>query len=122
MERQKAKEPVKDEDGHKCCPCCGWIVYKDGYGGRCLTCCENCGQAILWGVKMKPVHELYAVALDFELLLEDHIANLKKYKERLCKEKNASALKSISKTLSAMEGDIKEYREWTERELEAMEK
>ena len=51
MERQKAKEPVKDEDGHKCCPCCGWIVYKDEYGGRCLTCCENCGQAILWGNK-----------------------------------------------------------------------
>ena len=48
MERQKAKEPLEDEYGHKCCPCCGWIVYKDEYGGRCLTCCENCGQAILW--------------------------------------------------------------------------
>ena len=71
---------------------------------------------------MKPVHELYAVASDFELLVEDHIENLKRHKEKLCKEKDASILKSISKTLSVMEGDIKEYREWAEREAETMEK
>ncbi len=71
---------------------------------------------------MKPVHELYAVASDFELLVEDHIENLKRHKEKLCKEKDASILKSISKTLSVMEDDIKEYRKWAERELEAMEK
>ena len=71
---------------------------------------------------MKPVHELYAVASDFELLVGGHIENLKKYKEKMCKEKDASALKSISKTLSVMEDDIKEYREWAEREAEAMEK
>lgn len=71
---------------------------------------------------MKPVHELYAVASDFELLVEDHIENLKRHKERLCKVKDASILKSISKTLSKMEGDIKEYKEWAEREAETMEK
>lgn len=71
---------------------------------------------------MKPVHELYAVASDFELLVEDHIENLKRHKERLCKVKDASALKSISKTLSVMEDDIREYREWAEREAGAMEK
>ena len=71
---------------------------------------------------MKPVHELYAAASDFELLVENHIENLKKHKERLCKVKDASVLKSISKTLSAMEDDIKEYREWAEREAESMEK
>ena len=48
IERRKAKEPIEDGHGHKCCPCCGWIVYKDEYGGRYLSCCENCGQAILW--------------------------------------------------------------------------
>ena len=71
---------------------------------------------------MKPVHELYATASDFGLLVEAHIENLKKYKEKMCKEKDASVLKSISKTLSVMEDDIKEYREWAEREAEAMEK
>ncbi len=71
---------------------------------------------------MKPVHELYAVASDFELLVEDHIENLKRHKERLCKVKDASVLKSISKTLSVIENDIKEYREWAEHETEAMEK
>ncbi len=71
---------------------------------------------------MKPLYELYAAASDFELLVEGHIENLKRYKEKLCKEKDASILKSISKTLSVMEDDIKEYRKWAERELEAMEK
>ncbi|MCI8747404.1 MAG: hypothetical protein HFH67_05995 [Lachnospiraceae bacterium] len=71
---------------------------------------------------MKPVYELYATASDFGFLLEAHIENLKKHKEKMCKEKDASVLKSISKTLSVMEDDIKEYREWAEREAEAMEK
>lgn len=71
---------------------------------------------------MKPLYELYAAASDFELLVEGYIENLKRYKEKLCKEKDASILKSISKTLSVMEDDIKEYRKWAERELEAMEK
>ena len=71
---------------------------------------------------MKPLYELYAAASDFELLVEGHIENLKRYKEKLCKEKDASILKSISKTLSVMEDYIKEYRKWAERELEAMEK
>ena len=71
---------------------------------------------------MKPVHELYAVASDFGLLLEGHIKSLKKYKEKMYKEKDASILKSISKTLSVMEDDTKEYRKWAEREAEAVEK
>ena len=48
-ERQRVKKPVKDEYDHKCCPNCGWVVYKDEWGGRYLTHCENCGQAISWG-------------------------------------------------------------------------
>ena len=71
---------------------------------------------------MKPVHELYATASDFEILIEHDLENLKKHREKLFKEKDASVLKSISKTLSVMEDDIKEYRKWAERELEAMEK
>lgn len=45
-ERQRAKKPVKDECNHDCCPNCGWVVYKDEWGGRYLPYCENCGQAI----------------------------------------------------------------------------
>ena len=48
MGKQKAKKPTKDGYNHSCCPNCGWIVYKDEYGGRYLPCCENCGQAIDW--------------------------------------------------------------------------
>ena len=51
MEKQKAKKPVKDEHNHECCPSCGWIVYRDEYGGRYLPHCENCGQAIDWSRK-----------------------------------------------------------------------
>lgn len=47
-ERQRAKKSIKDEYNHDCCPNCGWIVYQDGWGGRYLPHCENCGQAISW--------------------------------------------------------------------------
>lgn len=47
-ERQIGKKPVKDEYNHDCCPNCGWVIYKDKYGGRYLPHCENCGQAIYW--------------------------------------------------------------------------
>lgn len=47
-ERQMEKKPIKDEYNHDCCPNCGWIVYKDEWGGRYLPHCENCGQAIDW--------------------------------------------------------------------------
>lgn len=47
-ERQIGKKSVKDEYDHKCCPNCGWVVYKDEWGGRYLPHCENCGQAISW--------------------------------------------------------------------------
>ena len=48
LEKQIPKKPIKDQFSHECCPCCGWIVYKDEYGGRYLPHCENCGQAIDW--------------------------------------------------------------------------
>ena len=48
MERQRGKNPVKDEYNHDCCPTCGWVVYQEEYGGRYLPHCENCGQAIDW--------------------------------------------------------------------------
>lgn len=48
LEKQIQKKPVKDEYSHDCCPNCGWIVYKDEFGGRYLLHCENCGQAIDW--------------------------------------------------------------------------
>ena len=49
VEKQKAKNPVKDKYHHNCCPNCGWIVSGDGgYGEEFCPHCENCGQAIRW--------------------------------------------------------------------------
>ena len=48
LEKQIQKKPIKDQFSRECCPDCGWIVYKDEYGGRYLPHCENCGQAIDW--------------------------------------------------------------------------
>lgn len=49
LEKEVPKKTVKDEYNHDCCPNCGWVVYKDEWGGRYLPHCENCGQAIDWG-------------------------------------------------------------------------
>ena len=47
VEKQKAKNPVKDKYHHNCCPNCGWIVSGEGgYGEEFCPHCENCGQAI----------------------------------------------------------------------------
>lgn len=48
MEKRRKRKPVKDEYKHDCCPDCGWIVCYDEWGGRYLSHCENCGQAIDW--------------------------------------------------------------------------
>ena len=49
VEKQKAKNPVKDKYHHNCCPNCGWIVSGEGgYGEEFCPHCENCGQAIRW--------------------------------------------------------------------------
>lgn len=48
LEKQIQKKVIKDQFSRECCPSCGWIVYKDEYGGRYLPHCENCGQAIDW--------------------------------------------------------------------------
>ena len=49
VEKQKAKNPIKDKYHHNCCPNCGWIVSGEGgYGEEFCPHCENCGQAIRW--------------------------------------------------------------------------
>lgn len=48
VDKQNKKKPIKDECGHECCPTCGWMVWKDEWGGRYLPHCENCGQAVSW--------------------------------------------------------------------------
>ena len=48
VEKQKAKNPVKDKYHHNCCPNCGWIVSGEGgYGEEFCPHCENCGQALI---------------------------------------------------------------------------
>ena len=48
LEKQVAKKPSKDEFDRYICPDCGWIVYKDEFGGRYLLHCENCGKKQDW--------------------------------------------------------------------------
>jgi len=71
---------------------------------------------------MKPLHELYAAASGFELLLENDLKALKRHRTRMYKEKDASRTKDILNTLKNLEYDTARYKEWAELETEAMEK
>ena len=79
MEKQRAKKPIKDEYNHDCCPNCGWIVYKDEYGGRNLLCCENCGQIIDWDKGAVGMTENEArLILDVRISRFDHANDVNK--------------------------------------------
>ena len=71
---------------------------------------------------MKPVHELYDVATDFETLIILDLGNLKESRVKMGKEKDASIIKDILNRACNLENDARWYREWAEREAEAMEK
>ena len=71
---------------------------------------------------MKPVHELYDVATDFETLIILDLGNLKESRVKMGKEKDASIIKDILNRTYNLERDAIWYREWAERESEAMEK
>ena len=71
---------------------------------------------------MKPVHELYDVATDFETLIILDLGNLKESRVKMGKEKDASIIKDILNRTYNLERDAIWYREWAEREAEAMEK
>ena len=71
---------------------------------------------------MKPVHELYDTATDFETLIKLDLENLKESRVKMGKEKDASIIKDILNRACNLEHDARWYREWAEREAEAMEK
>lgn len=71
---------------------------------------------------MKPVYELYGIATDFETLIKLDLENLKESRVKMGKEKDASIIKDILNRTCNLECDAILYREWAERELEAMEK
>lgn len=71
---------------------------------------------------MKPVHELYDTATDFETLIILDLENLKESRVKMGKEKDASIIKDILNRTCNLEHDARWYREWAEREAEAMEK
>ena len=71
---------------------------------------------------MKPVHELYDVATDFETLIKLDLENLKESRVKMGEEKDASIIKDILNRTYNLERDAIWYREWAERESEAMEK
>ena len=71
---------------------------------------------------MKPVHELYGIATDFETLIILDLENLKESRVKMGEEKDASIIKDILNRTYNLERDAIWYREWAERESEAMEK
>ena len=71
---------------------------------------------------MKPVHELYDTTTDFETLIILDLENLKESRVKMGKEKDASIIKDILYRACNLEHDARWYREWAEREAEAMEK
>lgn len=71
---------------------------------------------------MKPVHELYGIATDFETLIKLDLENLKESRVKMGNEKDASIIRDILNRTCNLEHDARWYREWAERELEAMEK
>ena len=71
---------------------------------------------------MKPVHELYDIATDFETLIILDLGNLKESRVKMGKEKDASIIRDILNRACNLEHDARRYREWAEREAEAMEK
>ena len=71
---------------------------------------------------MKPVHELYSIATDFETLIKLDLENLKESRVKMGNEKDASIIRDILNRTYNLEHDARWYREWAERESEAMEK
>ncbi len=71
---------------------------------------------------MKPVHELYDIATGFETLIKLDLENLKESRTKMGKEKDASIIRDILNRACNLECDAILYREWAEREAEAMEK
>ncbi len=69
---------------------------------------------------MKALHELYAAASGFELLLENDLKALKRHKDAMYKEKDASKTKDILNTLKNLEYDTASYMEWAEHETEKL--
>lgn len=74
------------------------------------------------GLEMKPLHELYAAASGFELLLENDLKALKRHKDAMYREKDVFKIKDILNTLKNLEYDTARYREWAELETEATKK
>lgn len=71
---------------------------------------------------MKPVHELYGIATDFETLIKLDLENLKESRVKMGNEKDASIIRDILNRTYNLERDARWYREWAERESKIMEK
>lgn len=69
---------------------------------------------------MKPLHDLDAAISEFEFLIKHDLEVLKKHKVKMLKEKDARLLKNILHTLLNLEYDVRQYKEWAEREAESV--
>lgn len=71
--------------------------------------------------EMKPLHDLDAAASELEFLIKHDLEVLEKHKAKMSKEKDARLLKDILHTLLNLEYDVRQYKEWVERETEGLE-
>lgn len=71
---------------------------------------------------MKPIHDLCSAAAEFEYWIERGLNILKKHRKRMRSKKDARAIIDILGVLNKLEYDIAKYKEWAEREAEAIEK
>lgn len=71
---------------------------------------------------MKPLHDLHSTAFSFEFLIQADVERLKRHRKKINAEKDATKIKDILNTLQRLEYDTTRYKEWAEREAEAIEK
>lgn len=71
---------------------------------------------------MKPLHDLYSTAFSFEFLIQADVERLKKHRKKINAEKDVTKIKDILNALQRLEHDTARYKEWAEKEVEAIEK
>lgn len=71
---------------------------------------------------MKLLNDLYNGVTEFEFWLEEDLKALKRHRYAMEKEKDASKIKDILKTLGNLEYDLSRYKKWAEQEVEKLEK
>lgn len=69
---------------------------------------------------MRPLHDLYSTAFSFEFSIQADVDSLKGYRKKIDTEKDATQMKNILNAIYSLEDNVARYKEWAEREVEAI--